>query len=78
MRSRHLVLLAFGAAKAAAIGGAVEGPLTASLPGSVVQLHPRVTVIVDEAAASGLANSDYYRYAWENRLDREPVSATSR
>ncbi len=68
LRSRQLVLLAFGEAKAAAVAGAVEGPLTASLPGSAVQLHPRVTVIVDEAAASLLVHADYYRYAWANRM----------
>jgi glucosamine-6-phosphate deaminase len=68
LRARHLILLAFGERKAAAIAGAVEGPVTSSLPGSVVQLHPRVTVIVDEGAASLLANADYYRSAWENRL----------
>ena len=68
LRARHLVLLAFGAAKARALAGAVEGPLTASLPGSAVQLHPRVTVIVDEAAAAELKFADYYRYAWAHRL----------
>jgi glucosamine-6-phosphate deaminase len=66
--ARHLVLLAFGEAKAAAIAGAVEGPVSASLPGSAIQLHPLVTVIVDEAAASQLAYADYYRFAWDNRL----------
>ena len=71
LRARHLVLLAFGEAKAAALAGAVEGPLTASLPGSAIQLHPRVTVIVDEAAASELRFADYYRYAWANRLGWE-------
>jgi glucosamine-6-phosphate deaminase len=69
LRSRRLILLAFGEAKADAVAGAVEGPVTASLPGSVIQLHPEVTVIVDEAAASRLANADYYRFAWENRPD---------
>ena len=73
MRARHLVLLAFGEAKAEVLAGAVEGPLTASLPGSMVQLPPRVTVIVDEAAASHLAYADYYRYAWDNRLAWERV-----
>jgi len=67
LRARHLVLLAFGEAKAHAVAGAVEGPVTASLPGSAIQLHPRVTVIVDEAAASRLEYADYYRYAWANR-----------
>lgn len=67
LRARHLVLLAFGAGKAAAVAGAVEGPLTASLPASAIQLHPRATVVVDEAAAAQLTRADYYRYAYENR-----------
>ncbi len=73
LRARHLVLLALGESKAAALAGAVEGPVTASLPGSAIQLHPRVTVIVDEAAASLLKHADYYRYAWQHRLDWERV-----
>ncbi|MCU1423712.1 MAG: glucosamine-6-phosphate deaminase [Microbacteriaceae bacterium] len=68
LRAGHLVLLAFGEGKAEAIAGAVEGPVTASLPGSAIQLHPRVTVVVDEAAASSLRFADYYRHAWNNRL----------
>ena len=71
LRARHLVLLAFGEAKAAAVAAALEGPVSASTPGSVVQLHPRVTVIVDEAAGSQLVHAAYYRYAWANRLDWE-------
>ncbi len=71
MRARHLVLLAFGSGKASALARAVEGPVTASLPGSAIQLHQRVTVIVDEEAAADLEFADYYRYAWANRLDWE-------
>lgn len=67
LEARHLVLLAFGAGKAEAVAGAVEGPLTASLPGSAIQLHPHVTVVVDEAAASQLKHADYYRYAYDNK-----------
>ena len=67
LRARHLVLLAFGAAKAHAVAGAVEGPVTASLPASAIQLHPHATVIVDEAAAAQLANLDYYRRAWQRK-----------
>jgi glucosamine-6-phosphate deaminase len=62
LRAKHLVLLAFGTGKAAVIAAAVEGPVTASVPASVVQLHPRVTVIVDEEAATDLALADHYRY----------------
>ncbi len=67
LRARHLILLAFGAGKAAAVAGAVEGPVSASNPGSAIQLHPHATVIVDEAAAAQLQNLDYYRYAWLNK-----------
>lgn len=65
--ARHLVLLAFGENKAAAVAGAVEGPVSSSLPGSAIQLHPHVTVVVDEAAASQLEHADYYRYAYANK-----------
>jgi len=71
LRARHLVLLAFGPGKAAAVAAALEGPVSASTPGSVVQLHPKVTVIVDEAAGAQLVHADYYRYAWDNRFDWE-------
>ena len=67
LRAGHLILLAFGEEKADAIAAAVEGPITSSKPGSVIQLHPHVTVIVDEAAASRLENLAYYRYAWANK-----------
>jgi glucosamine-6-phosphate deaminase len=67
LRARHLVLLAFGEGKAEAVAGAVEGPVTASLPGSAIQLHAHATVVVDEAAAACLAHADYYRYAFANK-----------
>lgn len=67
LRARTLVLLAWGEAKAESVAAAVEGPVSSAHPGSVIQLHPDVLVIVDEAAASQLANQDYYRFAWDNR-----------
>lgn len=67
LRARHLVLLAFGQEKASAIAAAVEGPITASQPGSAIQLHPHVTVVLDNAAASALVNLDYYQYIWANK-----------
>lgn len=67
LEARHLFLLAFGEGKADAVAAAVEGPVTSSLPGSAIQLHPHVTVVVDEAAATGFENADYYRYAYANK-----------
>ncbi|WP_141847356.1 glucosamine-6-phosphate deaminase [Humibacillus xanthopallidus] len=58
--ARRLVLVASGAGKAAAVAAAVEGPLSASCPASVLQWHADAVVVLDEAAAVGLANRDYY------------------
>ncbi|MCZ2830596.1 glucosamine-6-phosphate deaminase [Modestobacter sp. VKM Ac-2986] len=63
LRAEHLVLVATGEQKAAPVAAALEGPLTASVPGSVLQLHPHVTVVVDEAAGSRLALADHHRHA---------------
>ncbi|HZX56835.1 MAG TPA: glucosamine-6-phosphate deaminase [Ilumatobacteraceae bacterium] len=59
--ARHLLLIAVGAAKAEAIAKAVEGPVSSMCPASAMQLHPHVTVVVDEAAAARLTLADYYR-----------------
>jgi len=67
LRARHLVLLAFGAAKADAVAAALEGPVSAMMPASAVQLHPHVTVVLDEDAASKLVLADYYRYSYDNK-----------
>lgn len=61
LRAGHLLLLASGAGKADAVAAAVEGPVSASCPASVLQLHPHATVLLDEDAASGLARSAHYR-----------------
>ena len=51
-RARHLVLIATGAAKAAAVAAALTGPVTPDCPASVLQRHPEVDVLLDRAAAS--------------------------
>jgi glucosamine-6-phosphate deaminase len=69
LEARNLVLVAQGAAKAAAVAGAVEGPLSAMVPGSALQLHEHATVVVDEAAAAQLTLGDYYRWTYDNKPD---------
>ena len=63
LASKRAIVLAFGAAKAKVVAQMVEGPVTALVPASVLQMHPHVDVIVDEAAAAGLENADHYREA---------------
>ncbi|MCV7191619.1 glucosamine-6-phosphate deaminase [Mycolicibacterium brumae] len=59
--ARHIILVATGANKAEAVRQLVEGPISARWPATVLQLHQHVTVLVDEAAATGLELLDYYR-----------------
>ena len=63
----RVFLFAAGSAKAAAVAGAVEGPVTASCPGSVLQFHRHAAVFVDHAAAARLERLDYYVHTWMNK-----------
>ncbi|MEY8663166.1 glucosamine-6-phosphate deaminase [Ligilactobacillus faecis] len=51
MQAKHILLEAFGENKAQAVKEMLEGEVTPDVPASVLQKHPKVTVIVDEAAA---------------------------
>lgn len=67
LEARQVILLAFGEGKASAIAAAVEGPVTAMNPASALQLHPRVKVCLDGAAASRLQKTDYYRWVYDHK-----------
>jgi glucosamine-6-phosphate deaminase len=62
-------MLAFGENKAAAIAATVEGPVTSMIPASILQHHPSAKVFIDEAAASALKLSDYYRWVYNGKPD---------
>ena len=67
--ARRLVLVATGDAKADAVAAALEGPLTASVPASVLQWHADTVVCLDEAAAAGAAQPAILR----RRGERAPA-----
>lgn len=52
MRAKKVLVVANGKGKAEIVKKAFFGPVTPEVPASVLQLHPDVTVIVDEEAAS--------------------------
>lgn len=54
MESKQILFMASGANKANAIRDAFEGPIDINMPASVLQLHPNVTILLDEAAAKEL------------------------
>ena len=56
LAARSVLILAFGSAKADAVGKALQGPISPSCPASLLQTIPgKVTWLVDEAAAANLA-----------------------
>jgi glucosamine-6-phosphate deaminase len=65
LEAKKILLLATGEAKAEAVADAIEGPLTASVTASCLQLHPDVTFVIDEAAGARLKQRDYYRRVLE-------------
>ena len=67
MEARQILMLAIGEAKAAAVALMVEGPISADCPASILQMHRRCTLIIDEAAAAGLKRREYYRWVYENK-----------
>jgi glucosamine-6-phosphate deaminase len=67
MEARHIVLVATGRAKAEAVHHLVEGPVSAMWPGTILQHHPHVTVLLDEAAAQRLQLADYYRETYASK-----------
>ncbi|MFZ4775598.1 MAG: glucosamine-6-phosphate deaminase [Terrimicrobiaceae bacterium] len=69
MEAKTVLLLAFGENKADAVAGAAEGPITASNPASILQMHRQAKIYLDEPSASKLARGDYYRWVFENKPD---------
>ena len=52
MAAKRIILLATGKDKAPAIAAAVKGNITPRMPASLLQVHPNVQFLLDEAAAS--------------------------
>ncbi len=73
--SRELLLLATGSAKASILAKAVEGPITAMISASAMQLHPNCKVIVDEEAARDLKERDYYDWIFQNEPEWQEFRA---
>jgi glucosamine-6-phosphate deaminase len=71
IEARRCLLLVTGESKAEIIAQAVEGPITSMVTASALQLHPRCTVIVDEAAGVKLKEQEYYRWVFENEPEWE-------
>ncbi|MCS7229469.1 MAG: glucosamine-6-phosphate deaminase [Candidatus Kryptonium sp.] len=60
MEAKEVILLASGEGKADAVKAAVEGPVTAMCPASMLQMHRKAIIILDKKAASKLSAEFVY------------------
>ncbi len=67
MSARHVILVATGRGKAEAVHHLVEGAVSAMWPGTILQHHPHVTVLLDDAASRRLQLVDYYRETYRSK-----------
>jgi glucosamine-6-phosphate deaminase len=66
MDSKEIILLANGEKKADAVKAAIEGPITAMCPASIVQMHREVYVLLDKEAGTKLIGE--YVDTWEAKI----------
>ena len=76
LEARRIVLVASGENKAAAVAQLVEGGISSRWPATVLQMHPEVLVVVDEAAASRLELHEDYRH--ERALEEAELASRRR
>lgn len=73
LAARKLLLLANGINKARACAAMVEGPVTAMVTASALQLHPDARVFLDDDAASELKMREYYDWVRVKKPDAPPA-----
>lgn len=52
MQAKKILVIVSGEDKAEALRNSLFGPVTPKVPGSILQMHPNVTIVADEAALS--------------------------
>jgi glucosamine-6-phosphate deaminase len=67
LEARHILLVASGRRKAEGVHQLVEGPVSAMWPGTALQLHAHVTVLLDTPAASRLQLASYYIETYQGK-----------
>jgi len=60
MEAENILLIGLGKNKSKAVADLVEGPISSFCPGSALQNHQNVVIVLDNLAASDLKLYDYY------------------
>ncbi|MFH1230416.1 MAG: glucosamine-6-phosphate deaminase [Planctomycetota bacterium] len=69
MEAKEVIILARGNAKAGIVKKMVEGSITADVPASVLQWHPRVICILDRASARLLKKKKYWQWIRKHKIE---------
>lgn len=69
MDAEEVLLLIYGASKSSITKKALEGPVTAMVTASVLQLHPACKVVLDEESAADLEGREYYDWVFNHDPD---------
>jgi glucosamine-6-phosphate deaminase len=75
LEAREILMVVTGKKKASILAKATEGPITAMISATALQLHGNCKVIVDEYAATELQGKDYYRWIFENEPEWQGYQA---
>lgn len=67
LEAKKIIMLANGPKKADIVAEAIEGPVTAQVSASVLQMHRDVVVILDAEAGSRLKRADYYKWVYQEK-----------
>ncbi len=67
MEARQIIMVANGPKKADIVAEAIEGPVTAQITASILQMHPQVTVLVDSDAGKRLKRAEYYKWVYQEK-----------
>lgn len=66
MDAKKVIQLITGERKADIAAASIEGPMTAMISSTALQLHPDAVIILDEAAAAKLKLRDFYKEVFQN------------
>ena len=68
MDADNIILIGLGKHKSKAVADLVEGPISSFCPGSILQNHQNVVIVLDNLAAFDLKLYDYYKHAEKMHL----------
>jgi len=72
LEAKKILMIANGPKKAEIIAEAIEGPISAQVSASALQLHRDVVVILDSQAGSKLKRADYYKWVYNQKAKLMP------